>query len=219
MPADLATHLTRAWYPPRLTSEATEDYRSQSGVSVIMSTPNAFQRLVQRLTASRAGSALLARTLNRLDRLVAWLTNRRHTATAALAGVPVLTVGTIGARSGRRHAVTLLAIPRGEGFILIASAFGSRRHPAWYYNLRAHPVVVVHFGQSTRRCRASEATGDERRSCWEQATAVYAGYADYQRRAGRVIPILILTPETPSRLHAGGDGVIGEPRVSVPGSG
>ncbi len=167
-----------------------------------MSTPNAFQRLVQRLTASRAGSALLARTLNRLDRLVARLTSRRHTATAALAGVPVLTVETIGARSGRRHPVTLLAIPRGEGFILIASAFGSRRHPAWYHNLRAHPVVDVQLAQLTRRYRASEATGDERRSCWEQATAVYAGYADYQRRSGRVIPILILTPEAQSRLQA-----------------
>ena len=171
-----------------------------------MSAPNAFQRLVQRLTASRAGSALLARTLNRVDRLVTRLTNRRHTATAALAGVPVLTVETIGARSGRRHPVTLLAIPRGEGFILIASAFGSRSHPGWYHNLRAHPVADVHFGQVTRPYRASEATGEEHRSCWEQAMAVYAGYADYQRRAGRVIPILILTPEPQPRLYAGATG-------------
>jgi len=174
--------------------------------SAAMSPPNAFQRLIQRLTASRAGAALLARTLNRLDRLVAGLTNTRHTATAALAGVPVLTVETIGARSGRRHPVTLLAIPRGQSFILIASAFGSRSHPAWYHNLRAHPVIDVKIAQATRRYRASEVTGEERRSCWEQATAVYPGYADYQRRAGRVIPVLILTPETQPRLHSGATG-------------
>lgn len=169
----------------------------------MMSTPNSLQRLIQRLTASRAGSAVLARTLNRLDRLVIGLTGGRYSATAALAGVPVLTVETIGARSGRRHPVTLLAIPRGESFILIATAFGSRRHPAWYHNLRAHPVVDVSIHQVTRRFRAREVEGEERQSCWEQATAVYPGYADYLQRAARRIPVLLLTPETPPRLGTG----------------
>jgi deazaflavin-dependent oxidoreductase (nitroreductase family) len=178
-------------------------FRIRSGIQLIMSTPNAFQLLIQRLTASRAVAAFLPWTLNRLDRLVARLTNRRHTATAVLAGVPVLTVETIGARSGRRHPVTLLAIPRAQCLILIASAFGSRSHPAWYHNLRKHPVVDVHFAQAMRRYRAREASGEERVSCWEQAVMVYPGYADYQRRAGRLIPILILTPETQPRPSSG----------------
>jgi deazaflavin-dependent oxidoreductase (nitroreductase family) len=171
-----------------------------------MSAPNAFQVLIQRLTASRAVAALLPWTLSRLDRLVAGLTNGRNTATAALAGVPVLMVETIGARTGRRHPVTLLAIPRGRCLILIASAFGSRSHPAWYHNLRAHPVVDVHLAQAIGRYRAREATGEERQACWQQAVEVYPGYADYQRRAGRLIPVLILTPETQPRLHPGATG-------------
>jgi len=168
-----------------------------------MSPPNPLQRLIQRLTASRAGSAVLAHTLNRLDRVVATLTGGRHTATAILAGVPVLTVETIGARSGRLHRVTLLAIPRGQDLILIATAFGSRKHPAWYHNLRAHPAVDVRRNQVTGRYRAREATGEERETCWRQATAVYPGYADYLRRAGRYIPVLLLTPEPQARPSSG----------------
>jgi deazaflavin-dependent oxidoreductase (nitroreductase family) len=171
-----------------------------------LSSPNAFQRWIQRLTASRVGSALLPRTLNRLDRGVAGLTGGRHTATAILAGVPVLTVETIGARTGRRHLVNLLAIPRDRDLILVATAFGSRKHPAWYHNLRAHPVVDVRLGQVTRRYFAREATGEERDLCWEQATAVYPGYADYVKRAGRVIPILLLTPDTQPGLETGAAG-------------
>ncbi len=168
-----------------------------------MPAPNSFQHLIQRLTASRAGSALLAHLLPRLDCVVAELTGGRHTATAVLAGVPVLTVETIGAGSGRRHRVMLLAIPRGKDLVLIATAFGSRKHPAWYHNLRSHPVADVRLDQVTRRYRAREATGEEREACWRQATAVYPGYADYLRRAGRVIPILLLTPEPQARPSSG----------------
>jgi deazaflavin-dependent oxidoreductase (nitroreductase family) len=171
-----------------------------------MPTPNSFQRLIQRVAASRAGSAALARLLNRLDRMIAGLTGGRHTATAVLAGVPVLTVETLGARTGRRHCVTLLAIPRGEDLILIATAFGSRKHPAWYHNLRAHPVVDVRLGRLRRRYRALEVTGEERESCWHQATAVYPGYMNYVERAGRTIPVLLLTPETQPRPLPGAAG-------------
>jgi len=171
-----------------------------------MSTPNSFQRLIQRLTASRACSAVLGRTLNRLDCVVAGLTGGRHTATAVLAGVLVLTVETLGARTGRRHCVTLLAIPRGEDLVLIATAFGSRKHPAWYHNLRAHPVVDVRLGRVRRRYSAREVTGEEREACWHQATAVYPGYMNYMERAGRAIPVLLLTPETQPRPLPGAAG-------------
>jgi deazaflavin-dependent oxidoreductase (nitroreductase family) len=168
-----------------------------------MNHPHAFQRLIQRLSASPSGSALLARTLNRLDRLVARLTGGRHTATRTLAGVPVLTVETIGARSGRRHPVTLLAIPRGPEYVLLASAFGNRHHPAWYHNLLAHTLVDVTIDQVTRRFRARVATGAERELCWQQAIAVYPGYAGYQQRAGRLIPVVLLTPESSPRPGEG----------------
>jgi deazaflavin-dependent oxidoreductase (nitroreductase family) len=156
--------------------------------------PNPLQRLVQRLTATQLISRLLARTLNPLDRLVLTLTGGRHTATRALAGVPVLLIETIGARTGRRHPVTLLAIPQGPGYILIATALGSRHNPAWYHNLLAHPSVNVTVDRVTNPYRARVTEGDERQACWAQAIAVYPGYAAYLQRARRPIPVLLLTP-------------------------
>ncbi len=101
--------------------------------------PNPLQRLVRALTATRFVSRLLSRSPNRLDRAVLALSRGRHTATRVLAGIPVLTVETLGARSGRPHPVTLLSIPRGYEYVLIATAFGSPHHPAWYHNLVRHP--------------------------------------------------------------------------------
>ena len=156
--------------------------------------PNLLQRLVQWLSATRIVSPLLSRTLNHLDRAVLALTRGRYTATRALAGVPVLTVETLGARSGLPHAVTLLAIPRGAEYVLIATAFGSPHHPAWYYNLMAHPEVRVTSNRVARQCRARQVLGDERRACWDMAVSTYPGYAAYLERARRPIPVMLLTP-------------------------
>ncbi len=156
--------------------------------------PTTIQRSVQKLTATRLISRLLFRTLNSLDRLVLTLTGGRYTATRALAGVPVLSIETVGARTGRRHSVTLLAIPHGKDYILIATAFGSRQNPAWYHNLLAHPAVNVTIDRVTSPFQARVTAGDERQVCWAQAIAVYPGYAAYLQRAGRPIPVLLLTP-------------------------
>ncbi len=157
-------------------------------------TPNLMHRLVRALTATRFVSRLLFRALNRLDRAVLALSRGRFTATRALAGIPVLTVETIGARSGRPHPVTLLAIQRGSEYVLIATAFGSPHHPAWYHNLIARPEVLVTRNQITRPFRARVALGDEWQTCWDLAVAVYPGYAAYLQRARRTIPVLLLTP-------------------------
>lgn len=156
-------------------------------------TPNPLQGLLRALTATRFASRLLSRSLNRLDLAVLALSRGRQTATHGLAGLPVLTVETLGARSGRPHPVTLLAIPRGGEYVLIATAFGSPRHPDWYHNLVAHTDVRVTLNRVTKRCRARVAVGDERQACWDLAVSVYPGYADYLERAHRPIPVLLLT--------------------------
>jgi deazaflavin-dependent oxidoreductase (nitroreductase family) len=157
-------------------------------------TANPLQRLIQALTATRLVSRLLSLSLNRLDRAVLALTGGRHAATQRLAGVPVLTVETLGARSGRPHPVTLLAIARGGEYVLIATAFGSPRHPDWYHNLVAHPDVRVTRNRVTQWFRARVTSGAERQACWDLAIATYPGYAGYEERAHRPIPVLLLAP-------------------------
>jgi deazaflavin-dependent oxidoreductase (nitroreductase family) len=157
--------------------------------------PAGWQRVVQRVAATRSAAWLLAHLLHRIDdRLLRW-SHGRHSATRALTGLPLVRLTTIGARSGRPRTVPLLAHPRGEEVFLVASRFGNRKHPGWYHNLLHQPAAVLALDEQSVAVKAREAQGDEYRVCWEQAVAQYAGYAAYRTRAaGRHIPILLLTP-------------------------
>jgi deazaflavin-dependent oxidoreductase (nitroreductase family) len=118
----------------------------------------------------------------------------------------VVTVTILGAKSGQPRSLPVVAIPDGEKVILIASNFGQKHHPAWYYNLQAHPHVHLTYNGQTVTYAARETTGEERERCWRRATDLYSGYPLYQRRAaGRRIPVMLLTPtsSTPGRHAAG----------------
>lgn len=152
-------------------------------------------RLVQKLASSASGSWLLARVLPAVDRFTLKLSGGRITLTSLLAGVPVMWVTTTGARSGQPRTRPLLPIPDPEHpgrYALIASNFGQRRFPAWYYNLKKHPQATGVLNAERMAFRAHEAAGDEYERFWRYATNTYFGYALYGRRAGRRVPIMIM---------------------------
>jgi F420H(2)-dependent quinone reductase len=78
--------------------------------------------------------------------------------------------------------------------VLVASKGGHPRNPAWYHNLRAHPDTEVQIGSERRLVRARVATPEERKRLWPKAVATYGGYAGYQQRTRREIPLVILEP-------------------------
>ncbi len=90
----------------------------------------------------------------------------------------------------------MLAVPITEGarLVLVASFGGDDRHPAWYLNLRANPEVRVTIAGSTRTMIARTATEEERTELWPRITSVFEGYASYQERTKRPIPVVILEP-------------------------
>jgi deazaflavin-dependent oxidoreductase (nitroreductase family) len=110
-------------------------------------------------------------------------------------GMPVAELVTTGRRSGKERS-TMLAVPiiDGDRLVLVASFGGDDRHPAWYLNLRANPEVRATINGSTRAMIARVATEDERGDLWPRITAVFEGYARYQRRTERPIPVVILEP-------------------------
>jgi deazaflavin-dependent oxidoreductase (nitroreductase family) len=109
----------------------------------------------------------------------------------------VVTLSTIGAKSGQLRTVPLIGISDGDKVVLIASNWGRKRHPAWYHNLRANPEATLSIQGRTGTYIAHETTGGEREEYWRRAVDLYAGYAAYQRRAGgRRIPVMVLTPKT-----------------------
>jgi deazaflavin-dependent oxidoreductase (nitroreductase family) len=113
-----------------------------------------------------------------------------------LAGLPVVTLTAVGARSGRLRTLPLVGIPDGEKVVLIASNFGRPHHPAWYHNLRANPEARLTGHGRAGTYIASEVTGPDRERYWNQAVDLYVGYAVYERRTGgREIPVMVLTPK------------------------
>jgi deazaflavin-dependent oxidoreductase (nitroreductase family) len=111
-------------------------------------------------------------------------------------GMPVAELVTTGRRSGKKRS-TMLAVPITEGdrLVLVASFGGDDRHPAWYLNLRANPQVRATTAGSTRVMTARTANEEERAELWPRITSVFEGYARYQERTERPIPVVILEPE------------------------
>jgi deazaflavin-dependent oxidoreductase (nitroreductase family) len=98
---------------------------------------------------------------------------------------------TTGRRTGRRHTTPLTGIPHGDELLLIASDGGSPDHPQWYRNLLADDRVVVQRGPTEIPMRARTATAAERAELWPRVVGVYPGYARYQARTERQIPLVI----------------------------
>jgi deazaflavin-dependent oxidoreductase (nitroreductase family) len=100
-----------------------------------------------------------------------------------------------GARTGQERVNPVRAIRDGDGWLIIASAGGSRRHPGWYFNLRADPEVSIETGDATVPVHAVQLRGAERDAAFERFVAVSKAFATYQERAGeRLIPIFRLSP-------------------------
>ena len=148
------------------------------------------------LASQRPMTWIFSHTMHHLDPLVFRLSGGHHTAISKLAGLPVIILTTTGARSGEPRAVPLVGVPDGDKIALIASNWGRAYAPGWYYNLRANPAATVTIENRSRTYTVHEAAGDEYERYWQQAVDMYTGYTAYKQRAGRHIPIMVLTPET-----------------------
>jgi deazaflavin-dependent oxidoreductase (nitroreductase family) len=107
---------------------------------------------------------------------------------------PTLLLDHVGAKSATRRTSPLLYGVDGEDLILVASKGGYPKNPAWFHNLLANPDTTVQVGSRRRPVHAHVADADERERLWPLMLKVYSGYADYQRRTEREIPLIILSP-------------------------
>ena len=107
-------------------------------------------------------------------------------------GAKLLLLTTAGARSGRLHTVPLGYLVDGERLIIAASLLGADYHPAWYYNLLAHPKVTIELGDETFEATATVITGEERARLWNWATEQWSMLNDQQAKTSRQIPLIAL---------------------------
>lgn len=110
-------------------------------------------------------------------------------------GAPLLLLHTTGARSGQERVNPVMYRDLGGGSVAVfASYAGLDVNPAWFHNLVAEPRVSAEIGTTTREFLARVATGDERARIWEQQKAEYPGFAGYEAKTTREIPVVVLEP-------------------------
>ena len=105
-----------------------------------------------------------------------------------------LILHTTGRRSGQPRQTPLSFTRDGDAYVVIASDGGARRDPDWYLNLQDRPEVEIEVGGRRRPARAETVTGDDRERLWRQAVGSFGGYAGYQARTTRQIPVVRLVP-------------------------
>lgn len=108
-------------------------------------------------------------------------------------GDRLLLLTTRGAKSGRPHTTPLAYTRDGDRYVVIASKGGAPTHPDWYHNVVKHGQAEVEVGTETFHARATAlASGPEHDRLYEAQAQVMPGFREYQQRATRVIPVVVL---------------------------
>jgi deazaflavin-dependent oxidoreductase (nitroreductase family) len=109
-------------------------------------------------------------------------------------GLTLLLLHHTGAKSGASR-INPLAYQSDAGrYVIFASKAGAPSNPDWYYNLKAHPNVKIEVGTDTLDAVAEELTGEERDRIYRTQAERVPQFAEYEQKAGRVIPVVALTP-------------------------
>ena len=106
----------------------------------------------------------------------------------------LLILHTVGAKSGNEHVNPAAYIKDGDRLVIIASKAGAPTNPDWYYNIRAHPLVTVEVGTEQFQAQAEIVSEPERTRLYSKMVEVAPGFAEYEKKTTRVIPVIALTP-------------------------
>jgi deazaflavin-dependent oxidoreductase (nitroreductase family) len=109
-------------------------------------------------------------------------------------GAPLLLLHTTGAKSGQERVNPVMYRNLDGSYAVFASKAGAPTNPDWYHNLLAHPAVRAEIGTETIALIARVASGDERERIWKAHTAANPGFAEYESKTTRQIPVVILEP-------------------------
>jgi deazaflavin-dependent oxidoreductase (nitroreductase family) len=109
-------------------------------------------------------------------------------------GAPLLLLHTTGAKTGMERVNPMMYRVVDGGYAVFASKAGAPTNPDWYHNLVANPAVRAEIGTQTLSLTARVAKGDERERIWTAHKAANPGFAEYEAKTTRQIPVVILEP-------------------------
>jgi deazaflavin-dependent oxidoreductase (nitroreductase family) len=111
------------------------------------------------------------------------------------AGATLLLLHTVGAKSGQERVNPMMYQAVGDDLAVFASKAGAPTNPDWYHNLLANPQVRAEIGTETVAATARVAGPQERDRIWTAQKEAYPGFADYESKTTRQIPVIILQPD------------------------
>jgi deazaflavin-dependent oxidoreductase (nitroreductase family) len=109
-------------------------------------------------------------------------------------GAPLLLLHTTGAKSGQARVSPVMYQADGDNHVVFASKAGAPTNPDWYHNLLANPRASIEVGDQTLDVVAKVVEADERERLWSRQKELYPGFADYEAKTTRQIPVVALEP-------------------------
>jgi deazaflavin-dependent oxidoreductase (nitroreductase family) len=107
-------------------------------------------------------------------------------------GAPLLLLHSTGARTGKERVNPMMYQAVGDSFAVFASKAGADSNPDWFHNLEANPEATIEVGTETLEVTARVLDDEERAPIWEEQKKRYPGFADYETKTDRVIPVVML---------------------------
>ena len=147
-----------------------------------------YARLVNWFSATRAGSWMVKHVAAKIDPVLFRWSRGRFTSTGRPT-LPMLALTTTGARSGQPRTVQLAYHRDGDDLLVVASAMGQERHPAWRYNLDAHPQVRVMVRGEEFSAVATALASEDKARLWGAIATTIPQMRVYEKRTTRDIRV------------------------------
>jgi deazaflavin-dependent oxidoreductase (nitroreductase family) len=110
-------------------------------------------------------------------------------------GLPVVLISHVGAKTGGLRKLPLMRVKVDEGYVLVGSAGGAEKDPVWVNSLRAHPLIALRDRTEIWPMMVREVPeGPEYDRLWDASVAAFDRYADYRKKAPRLIPVFLAEP-------------------------
>lgn len=107
---------------------------------------------------------------------------------------PVLLLTTKGRKSGKQRTVPVMYFMDGPDYVVTASAGGAPKNPGWFHNVRNNPQATIETGRQRINVVGEVAGPEKRDQLWTHLLEIAPGFANYQKRTSRQIPMILLRP-------------------------
>jgi deazaflavin-dependent oxidoreductase (nitroreductase family) len=105
----------------------------------------------------------------------------------------LLLLHTTGAKSGKSRINPVMYLEDKNRILIFASKAGAPSNPDWYHNLVANPELTIELGSEEFNVTATIAEEPERTELYRKMAGLNSGFAEYEKKTNRKIPVVILT--------------------------